>query len=187
MNAPEQVENDWFDWAEAHRTDWKAQDARQRVAALEWRAAISTDTGQVLEFAQQAALSLGHDAVGAEHLLAALLKLNRGTAAQLLKDAGLSLPALRMEIETDRGLGAARRQDIPWTPRASGIMQRARAVAQAESRLVEPEDILFELLGEKAGFPARLFSRRTIDGTKMRSDLATKAAGGDENRGIDQT
>jgi hypothetical protein len=83
----------WFAWAESFLANWKVRDS-------EW----SPHAKQVLELATQAALSLHHDAVGAEHLLAGMLKLNSGPAAAVLRGAGLTLPSLRQEMESERGI-----------------------------------------------------------------------------------
>lgn len=82
-------------------SEWKANEARQ----IELRDAFSQGAVQVLKFAKQAAILLKHDAVGAEHILAGVLRWNGGIASDVLKNAGLRLSVLREEIETLRGLG----------------------------------------------------------------------------------
>lgn len=158
------ADKDWFGWAAAHIRDWRADEAR-------WQEEISDEARNVLDWARQAAATLGHDSVGAEHLLAGLLKLDRGPAAEALKGAGLGLPALRAEIEADRGPGAQDRSDLTWTPRARGILQRSLDSARTKNLPVQPEDILIEMMKEEAGLPAQVFRKQGIDPSAFRNRL----------------
>ena len=97
MSTENDTQKDWFDWAETHLADWKIRDSEQHES-------FSPSAEQVLKLATQAALSLKHDAVGAEHLLAGVLKFNSGHAAAALRRTGLNLPALREDIESEWGL-----------------------------------------------------------------------------------
>ena len=165
MNSESDTQRDWFDWAESFLADWKARDT-------EWHESFSPLAHRVLELATQAALSLQDDAVGTEHLLAGLLKLELGAASAALKDAGLSLPLLRAEIETERGGHQGRKisRPIPWTPRAKRIIQRSRKSVFASGHgCVEPEILLWELLREEEGLPARMFRKRAIDTEKIKN------------------
>jgi ATP-dependent Clp protease ATP-binding subunit ClpC len=159
MNSENDTREDWFDWAESFLANCKTHDT-------EWNESFSPQAKQVLEFATQAALSLKHDAVGAEHLLAGMLKLNSGHAAAALRHAGLTLPSLREEIESERGVSGQNKvnRPIPYTPRCKGIIQRARARIRGEVNVrVEVKDLLLELLAEKDGLPAKIFCRRAIN------------------------
>jgi len=133
---------------------------------------LSPSAQHVLELARQAALSLNHDAVGAEHLLAAVLKLNAGPASTALKDAGLSLPSLREEIEAARGVCTREKAigRIPYTPRCNGIVRRAQdRIRRLANARVEVEDLLLELMAEKDGLPAQIFRKRAIDVAAIQS------------------
>jgi len=68
---------------------------------------------KVLELAMVEARELNHSYVGTEHLLLGLLKEEKGIAAQVLTDAGISLEQAR--AETLRLLGS----DLPAAPSAS--------------------------------------------------------------------
>ena len=68
---------------------------------------------KVLELAMVEARELNHSYVGTEHLLLGLVKEEKGIAAQVLTDAGISLEQAR--AETLRLLGS----DLPTTPPAS--------------------------------------------------------------------
>jgi len=167
MSSENDAKEDWFDWAESFLTDRKARET-------EWNESFSPRAERVLELATQAALSLHHDAVGVEHLLSGLLKLNSGAAAVALKDAGLNLALLRAEIDAERGKDREREisRPIPWTPRSKGIIQRSRDAVRASGQLyVEPENLLWELLTEKEGLTARIFRKRAIDVEKIKNAI----------------
>jgi ATP-dependent Clp protease ATP-binding subunit ClpC len=162
----------YFDWADASLANWKLREA-------EWHGTFSARAEQVLKLATQAALSLKHDAVGAEHLLAGVLKADSGHAAVALRQVGLTLPALREEIESARGVSEeeqVKRQRVPYTPRCKGIILRAQArVRNLEGVRVEIEDLLLELLEEKDGLPAQIFRKRAIDVEVIKNAVMRKA------------
>jgi ATP-dependent Clp protease ATP-binding subunit ClpC len=171
MSSESDRQNDWFDWAETSLANWK-------LRAAERRGSFSASAEQVLKLATQAALSLKHDAVGAEHLLAGILKLDSGHAATALRQAGLTLPALREEIESAWGINEQKkvRQPIPYTPRCRRIIERAQTKARAlEGVRVEVEDLLVELLAERDGLPARIFRKRAIDVEAIKNVVIRKA------------
>jgi ATP-dependent Clp protease ATP-binding subunit ClpC len=171
MSSESGRQKDWFDWAETSLANWKLPNAERHES-------FSAAAQQVLSFATQAALSLKHDAVGAEHLLAGLLKFDSGHAAVALREAGLTLPALREEVESARGVSEHKEpsRPIPYTPRCRGIIERAQArVRHAEGMRVEVEDLFLELLAEKDGLPAQIFRNRAIDAESMKNAVMRKA------------
>jgi ATP-dependent Clp protease ATP-binding subunit ClpC len=171
MSSEKGTPKDWFDWAGTCLADWKLRDAK-------WHDSFSPSAEQVLKLATQAALSLGHDAVGAEHLLAAVLRFNSGHASAALKPTGLTLPALRQEIESAWGVTEKNivKRRIPYTPRCRGIIERAQAnVRSLDDGRVEIEDLLLELLAEENGLPAQIFRRRDVDVEAIKKAVITKA------------
>lgn len=171
MSSENDTQKDWFDWAGSFLAEWK-------VREQEWHESFSPRAEQVLELATQAALSLKHDAVGAEHLLAGVLKVNSGRGTAALMRAGLTLPSLREEIESERGVSGQTKvkRPIPYTPRCKGIIQRARArIRGLGDGRVEVEDLLLELLAEKDGLPAQIFRRRAINVEEIKTAVRTKA------------
>ena len=63
--------------------------------------------------AQEEARRLNHDHVGTEHLLAGLLREERGTAAQVLVPSGVTLDAVRGQIAALAGPGPSRSRPGP--------------------------------------------------------------------------
>jgi ATP-dependent Clp protease ATP-binding subunit ClpC len=167
----QKASKDWFDWAETYVADRKLSEAK-------WHNLFSPSAERVLKLAAQAAASLRHDAVGAEHLLAGVLKFNLGSAAAALKQAGLNLPVLRQEIESVLGVSEQKQIEapIPYTARSKRIIERAQdRVRGLEGAHIEVEDLLLELLAEDEGLPAQIFRKRSIDVETIKRAVTRKA------------
>lgn len=108
---------------------------------------LSDRSLQVLSAANQEALRLGHNFVGAELLLLGLLRTDNG-AAQLLSAAGVSLESARSGVEHFIGRGSGHvNASPPLTPRAEQTLERAVKTAHEQGfPLVEPEHLLLALL-----------------------------------------
>jgi len=87
---------------------------------------------KVLELAMTEARELNHSYVGTEHLLLGLLREEKGIAAQVLTDAGVSLEQSR--AETLRLLGS----DLPQTAGAAGGSPAPAAAPKAEKKSKTP-------------------------------------------------
>jgi ATP-dependent Clp protease ATP-binding subunit ClpC len=88
---------------------------------------------KVVVLAHEEARLLGHNYIGTEHLLAGLLNEDRGAAAQALTSAGITLAAVRGQIETLAGRGQGPPSGhVPFTPPAKKTMELAlRAAVEA--------------------------------------------------------
>jgi ATP-dependent Clp protease ATP-binding subunit ClpC len=74
--------------------------------------------------AQEEARHLNHNYIGTEHLLAGLRRENLGVAARALGSAGITMDAVRAEIEKLVGRGQlAPSGHIPFTPRAKKCLE----------------------------------------------------------------
>jgi len=74
--------------------------------------------------AQEEARQLNHNYIGTEHLLAGLRRENLGVAARALESAGISMDAVRAEIEKLVGRGQLTPSGhIPFTPRAKKCLE----------------------------------------------------------------
>jgi ATP-dependent Clp protease ATP-binding subunit ClpC len=100
-------------------------------------------------FAQEEARQLNHDHVGTEHVLAALLREDRGAAAQVLEASGVTLDAVRERIEALAGHGQAPpRGHIPFTPRAKKGFELALREAVRLGRNIGTGHLLLGLIGQ---------------------------------------
>jgi ATP-dependent Clp protease ATP-binding subunit ClpA len=105
---------------------------------------------KVLELAMQEARVLNHSYVGTEHLLLGLIAEQKGIAAQVLVDAGVTLDAARQEVlrilgtpETEDAAPRRRRPAVRTAPRAGiPLAERARrVVARAYDLAAERGDV----------------------------------------------
>src|SRR6266496_3538749 len=88
---------------------------------------------QVLAMARKEADHFNHNFVGTEHLLLGLMKFGRGTAVTVLLKMGLSLEAVRLEVEKQIGTGPDQKMigNLPYTPRVKKVLALAAKEAKA--------------------------------------------------------
>jgi ATP-dependent Clp protease ATP-binding subunit ClpC len=81
---------------------------------------------QVVVLAQDEARTLGHDYIGAEHLLLGLLREEEGIAARALRFLDVSIEGVRERVVETVGLGErAATGQIPFTPAAKSALELA--------------------------------------------------------------
>src|ERR1035441_10983272 len=87
---------------------------------------------RVVVLAQDEARRLNHNHIGTEHILLGLIHEGEGVAAASLESLGISLEAVRQQIEGIIGQGrAAPTGAIPYTPRAKkGLDKSLRSSRQ---------------------------------------------------------
>src|SRR4249920_2572462 len=79
---------------------------------------------RVVVLAQEEARVLNHNYLGTEHLLLGLLRESEGVAAKTLESLGISLEAVRQEVEGIIGQGQqAPSGHIPFTKRAKKALE----------------------------------------------------------------
>jgi ATP-dependent Clp protease ATP-binding subunit ClpC len=100
--------------------------------------------------AQEEARRLNHDHIGTEHVLAGLLREKPGTTARTLEASGITLDAVREQIETLTGRGQEPpREHIPFTPRAKKGFELALREATGHGRhIIGTGHLLLGLIGQ---------------------------------------
>src|SRR6516162_1162134 len=79
---------------------------------------------RVVVLAQEEARMLNHNYIGTEHILLGLIHEGEGVAAKALESLGISLEAVRQQVEEIIGQGQqAPSGHIPFTPRAKKVIQ----------------------------------------------------------------
>lgn len=146
------------------------------------RSRFTKSASQVLEDAKQAAKGMGHNYVGTEHLLVALIR-NPGVAAEVLRANGVEeekiLDLVDELISSNATVLLSEREE--FTPRAQKIIDRAQeeaermGVAQAGT-----EHLLIAILKETDCIAVRLLNTKGINVQKLYVDVLT-AAGQDMN------
>ena len=121
---------------------------------------------RVIQLARREADNFNHPYVGTEHLLLGLIALGEGVAVNVLDRLGISLEAVRLEVEKAVGQGPETKTvgNVPFTPRSKKVLQLAAAEAQSLSHTyVGTEHILLGLLREGEGVAAQVLRNLNID------------------------
>src|SRR5438034_11297528 len=85
-----------------------------------------------VELEQEEARILNHNYIGTEHILLGLIGEGEGVAAKALESLGISLEAVRQQVEEIIGQGQqAPSGHIPFTPRAKKVLELAHREARA--------------------------------------------------------
>ena len=113
---------------------------------------FTDDAQRVLSFAQEAALELGHDYVGTEHVLIGLTKVKNGVAAKALEELGIVTEDIFEAVEDQVGRGNKKATSIYMTPRVKNVLELAIQVAnRMNHNYVGTEHILLGLLSDGGG------------------------------------
>ena len=79
---------------------------------------------RVVVLAQEEARLLNHNYIGTEHILLGLIHEGEGVAAKALESLGISLEAVRSQVEEIIGQGGSSPSGhIPFTPRAKKVLE----------------------------------------------------------------
>lgn len=113
---------------------------------------FTDDAQRVLSFAQEAALELGHDYVGTEHVLIGLTKVKNGVAAKALEELNIVTKDIFEAVEEQVGRGNKKATSIYMTPRVKNVLELAVQVAnRMNHNYVGTEHILLGLLSDGGG------------------------------------
>lgn len=124
---------------------------------------FTDDAQRVLSFAQEAALELGHDYVGTEHVLIGLIKVKTGVAAKALNELGLSVETIIEDVEAHIGRGNKKASSVYMTPRVKHVLELAVEVAnRMNHNYVGTEHILLGLLSDGGGVAVGLLRNHNI-------------------------
>jgi ATP-dependent Clp protease ATP-binding subunit ClpA len=134
---------------------------------------------RVVVLAQEEARMLNHNYIGTEHILLGLLREGDGYAATALESLGISLDAVRQQVEEIIGHGQqAPSAHIPFTPRAKGVLELSlRESLQLGHGYIGTEHILLGLLREGDGVAAQVLVRLGADLDRVREQVLQLLAG----------
>src|SRR5437899_7269145 len=120
---------------------------------------------RVVVLAQEEARLLNHNYIGTEHILLGLIHEGEGVAAKVLGSLGISLEAVRAQVEEIIGHGgSAPSGHIPFTPRAKKVLELAlRAALQLGHNYIGTEHILLGLIREGEGVGVRVLVSLGVD------------------------
>ena len=144
---------------------------------------------RVVVLAQEEARMLNHDYIGTEHVLLGLIHEGEGVAANALESLGISLEAVRQQVEEIIGQGQqAPSGHIPFTPRAKKVFELSlREALQLGHNYIGTEHILLGLIREGEGVAAQVLVKLGADLNRVRQQVIQLLHGrrGEEPEGAD--
>jgi ATP-dependent Clp protease ATP-binding subunit ClpA len=128
---------------------------------------------RVVVLAQEEARMLDHNYIGTEHILLGLIREGDGYAARTLESLGISLDAVRQQVEQIIGRGQqAPSGHVPFTPRAKKVLELSlRESLQLGHNYIGTEHILLGLLREGDGVAAQVLVRLGADLNRVRQQV----------------
>ena len=128
---------------------------------------------RVVVRAQEEARMLNHDYIGTEHILLGLIDVGEGIAAKALESLGISLDAVRQQVEEVIGQGQqAPSGHIPFTPRAKKVLELSlRESLQLGHGYIGTEHILLGLIREGDGVAAQVLVKLGADLNRVRQQV----------------
>ena len=142
---------------------------------------------RVVTLAQEEAKELNHGYIGTEHILLGMIQEGEGVAAKALESLGISLEAVREQVEEIIGRGSQQPTGhIPFTPRAKKVLDLSlREAKQLRHNYIGTEHILLGLIREGEGVAAQVLVKLGADLNRVRQQviqLLTGYKGKDEVR-----
>ncbi|MEY4970545.1 MAG: hypothetical protein RLZZ277_776, partial [Actinomycetota bacterium] len=134
---------------------------------------------RVVVLAQEEARMLNHNYIGTEHILLGLIHEGEGVAAKALESMGISLDAVRAQVEEIIGQGQqAPSGHIPFTPRAKKVLELSlREALQLGHNYIGTEHILLGLIREGEGVAAQVLVKLGADLNRVRSTVIQLLSG----------
>src|ERR1700729_722095 len=128
---------------------------------------------RVVVLAQEEARMLNHNYIGTEHILLGLIHEGEGVAAKALESLGISLEAVRAQVEEIIGHGgSAPSGHIPFTPRAKKVLELSlREALQLGHNYIGTEHILLGLIREGEGVAAQVLVKLGADLSRVRQQV----------------
>src|SRR5919205_904977 len=125
---------------------------------------------RVVVLAQEEARMLNHNYIGTEHILLGLIHEGEGVAAKALESLGISLEAVRQQVEEIIGQGQqAPSGHIPFTPRAKKVLELSlREALQLGHNYIGTEHILLGLIRAGEGVAAQVLVKLGADLNRVR-------------------
>ncbi len=134
---------------------------------------------RVIVLAQDEARMLNHNYIGTEHILLGLIHEGEGVAAKALEALGISLEAVREQVEEIIGQGQqAPTGHIPFTPRAKKVLELSmREALQINHPYIGTEHILLGLIREGEGVAAQVLIQLGADLNRVRNQVLQLLSG----------
>ena len=128
---------------------------------------------RVVRLAEEEARMLSHNWIGTEHILLGLIREGDGVAAKALESLGISLDAVRQQVEEIIGRG----QQVPpeaisFTPRAKKVLELSlHESVRLRHNYIGTEHILLGLIREGDGVAAQVLVAQGADLNRLRQQV----------------
>ncbi len=134
---------------------------------------------RAIVLAQDEAKMLNHNYIGTEHILLGLIHEGDGVAAKALDELGVTLDAVREQVEDIIGHGQTASQGhIPFTPRAKKVLEYSlREALQMNHSYIGTEHILLGLIREGEGVAVDALLKLGVDLNKVRTTTLQMISG----------
>src|SRR6187397_2651656 len=134
---------------------------------------------RVVVLAQEEARMLNHNYIGTEHILLGLIHEGEGVAAKALESLGISLDAVREQVQDIIGQGQQQPTGhIPFTPRAKKVLELSlREALQLGHNYIGTEHILLGLIREGEGVAAQVLVKLGADLNRVRQQVIQLLSG----------
>ena len=141
-----------------------------------------------MALANQEAQRFNHEYIGTEHVLLGLIKEGSGVGANVLRNLGVDLPKVRMEIEklVKAGPDMVTMGKLPQTPRAKKVVEYAIEEARnLNHNYVGTEHLLLGLLREHDGVAAQVLLNLGLKLEEVRGEVLSLLGAGLEPEGME--
>ncbi|HXA02057.1 MAG TPA: Clp protease N-terminal domain-containing protein, partial [Cytophagaceae bacterium] len=131
-------------------------------------AKFSNRVKEVISLSREEALRLGHDYIGAEHLLLGMIREGEGVAIGLLKKLGISLDELRQSIEQAiKGTATGNVKNlanIPLTRQSEKVLKITYLEAKIfKSELIGTEHLLLSILRDEDNIATQILEKFEVN------------------------
>jgi ATP-dependent Clp protease ATP-binding subunit ClpC len=155
-------------------------------------AKFSPQVKDVISFSREEALRLGHDYIGAEHLLLGLIREGDGMAIKILKSLGVETSKLRRSIEDAvRGTSSVTVNlgNIPLTKQAEKVLKITYLEAKIfKSDLIGTEHLLLSILRDDDNIASQILLQYSVNYEIFKQEVEVNKNGfRDETQGSAST
>jgi len=153
-------------------------------------AKFSNRVKEVISLSREEALRLGHDFIGAEHLLLGMIREGDGVAIGLLKKLGVSLEEVRLTIEQATKGSATNNvknlQNIPLTRQSEKVLKITYLEAKIfKSPLIGTEHLLLSILRDEDNVATQILHRFNVNYEVIKEMLEYQSSGTTPRMGSD--
>jgi ATP-dependent Clp protease ATP-binding subunit ClpC len=129
---------------------------------------------KVMNLARQEAQRFNHEYLGTEHVLLGLVQEGSGVAANVLKNMGIDLNKIRVEVEkiVKTGPSMVTMGQLPFTPRAKKVLELSMEEAgNLGHNYIGTEHLLLGLIKENEGIAAQVLMNLSIKLEDVREEV----------------